>query len=168
MPRGRRKSITATAAPLIPGAKLPPPPELTPEQASIWARTIAPLPPGWINGGSEPMARALVQHISFSDQLAADIELARSELAAALAEPADDVKAEARKAVRIRRARAQVLSLSRAHLLQSGAIARLSQKLRLSKLSQYTRDAETSAIASRNLPSGPAAPWEDWGSDRKQ
>jgi hypothetical protein len=159
--RGRRKSITASAPPLVPGQKLPPPPELSPEQVAIWNEVIAPLPSGWINGGSEPLARVLCQHIAFSDGLCRDIELARAELTAALAEPATDAKEEKAKAVRCRKARAQVLSLSRAHLLQTGAIARLSQKLRLTKLSQYMRSSEGAAIAARSMPSGPE-PWNDW------
>jgi len=44
----------------------------------------------------------------------------------------------------------------------------LSQKLRLTKLSQYTRDAESAAIAARSTPTGPMMPWEDWPGGRKQ
>jgi len=162
MPRGRTRTVTAIAPPLIPGQRMPAPPELSAEQAAIWDRIITPLPQGWITNGSAPLLKELARHIDFGDRLSRDIEAARSELAALVSEAADDAKAEARKATRCRKARAHLLSLMRAHLLQSGAIARLSQKLRLTKLSQYTRSAESAAIAARNAPTVPE-PWSDWG-----
>jgi hypothetical protein len=163
MGRGRTRTVTDSTPPLIPGQRLPPPEGLTPAQAAIWDKVIGTLPSGWINGGSEPLAKELCRHIDQSDRLARDIEWARSELTAAMAEPADDVKAQKAKATRCRKIQSLVLSLMRAHLLQSGAIARLSQKLRLSKLSQYMRSSEGAAIAARNSPSAVPEPWNDWG-----
>jgi hypothetical protein len=158
MPRGRTRTVTATAPPLIPGAKLPPPPELSAAQAAIWDRIIGSLPQGWITAGSEPLMRELCRHIDFADGLSRDIELARSEIATLAGDAADDAKVQAR----YRKARAALLSLMRAHLLQTGAIARRSQKLRLSKLSQYVRDAEAAAIGARSASTAPE-PWTDWG-----
>jgi hypothetical protein len=167
MPRGRTRTVTSATPPLIPGAKLPAPVELSPEQAAVWDRIVGSLPSGWITGGSEPLMKELCRHIDFGDRLSRDIEAARSALTALASEPAADAKAEARKATLCRKARAHLMSLMRAHLLQTGAIARLSQKLRLTKLSQYTRDAESAAIAARNAPTVPE-PWNDWPGGRRQ
>jgi hypothetical protein len=167
MPRGRTKTVTSATPPLIPGTKMPAPPELSAEQSAAWDRIVGSLPQGWITDGSAPLMKELCRHIDFGDRLSRDIEVARSELAALVNEPADDVKAEKAKAVRCRKARAQILILMRAHLLQTGAIARLSQKLRLTKLSQYTRDSESAAIAARSA-SSTRPPWEDWGGGRRQ
>jgi hypothetical protein len=167
MPRGRTRTVTSTVSPLVPGAKMPAPPELLPAQAAIWDRIVGSLPQGWITGGSEPLAKELCRHIDHSDRVSRDIEWARSELAAAIAVVADDVKAEKAKAARCRKAQAFLFSLMRMQKLQSDAIGRLSQKLRLTKLSQYTRAAESAAIAARNAPAGPE-PWEDWRGGRKQ
>jgi hypothetical protein len=161
MGRGRTRSVTSATPPMIPGAKLPAPPELSAAQAAIWDRIVNSLPAGWITTSNAPLMTELARHISFADQLAGDIEAARAELAAAVAVIADDVKAQKAKAARCRQARALLLSLTRAHLLQSGAVARLSQKLRLTKFSQYTRSAESAAIAARNASTAPE-PWNDW------
>jgi hypothetical protein len=167
MPRGRTKTITSTAPPFIPGAKLPAPPELSAAQAVIWDRIVGSLPSGWVTAGSEPLAKELVRHIDFGDRLYRDIEQARLELTAlasevAAAEGAGKV-GEARKLeARRRRAQSYVFALMRAHRLQTDAIGRLSTKLRLTQLSRYTRDAEAAAIAARSAPTAPE-PWTDWG-----
>jgi hypothetical protein len=163
MPRGRTRSVTSTVSPLVPGAKLAAPVELTSAQAAIWDRVIGTLPSGWINGGSEPLAKELCRHIDFADRSAIDIEWARSQLAALVSKAAAAEGAEARKLeVCRRKAQALLLSLMRMHRLQSAAVAHLSTKLRLSKLSQFTRDAESAAIAARNASTAPE-PWNDWG-----
>jgi hypothetical protein len=168
MPRGRTRTITATAPPLIPNQKMPAPPELSPEQAAIWDRIIGALPHGWINGGSEALLKELARHIDYSNRSATDIEWTRSQLAALMSEAATAEGADARKVeTRRRKAQSLLLSLMRIHKLQSDAICRLSQKLRLTKLSQYTRAAESAAIAARNAPAGPE-PWEDWRGGRRQ
>jgi hypothetical protein len=82
------------------------------------------------------MLRELCRHVDYSNMLAGKID-------AALA--ADNSEALA--------------SLLRLHSLQSERIAILSTKLRLTKASRYTRDAEAAAIASRDA-DGPR-PWID-------
>jgi hypothetical protein len=166
MPRGRTRTVTSTVSPLVPGAKMPAPPELLPAQAAIWDRIVGSLPNGWITAGSAPLAKELCRHIDFGDRLAVDIEAARSQLTALANEPADDVKAEARKAMRCRKAQAYLFALMRLHKLQSDAMGRLSTKLRLTKLSQYTRAAESAAIAARNASTVPE-PWNDWRGGRR-
>jgi hypothetical protein len=162
MPRGRTRTITSVVAPIIPGQRMPPPPELSAEQATIWDRIIGALPQGWITDGSAPLLVQLARHIDFSDRLSRDIDRVQSEIAALESEPADDAKAEARKVARVRKAKAFHMGLLRAHGVQSNAIGRLSQKLRLTKLSQYMRSAEAAAIAARNAPA--VKPWEGWES----
>jgi hypothetical protein len=87
-------------------------------------------------GENFPMLRELCRHVDYSNMLAGKID-------AALA--ADNSEALA--------------SLLRLHSLQSERIAILSTKLRLTKASRYTRDAEAAAIASRDA-DGPR-PWID-------
>jgi hypothetical protein len=167
MPRGRSRTVTATARPLIPGEKLPPPAELSPAQALVWRRIIDPLPTGWITAENSFLLVALCRHVDHCDRLAIDIEAARSEAASAASEASAAESVNARKAAETRRRRAQSreLALLRLHVLESSAVARLSQKLRLTKLSRYTRDAEGAAIAARNA--GPQ-PWNDWGGGGRQ
>jgi hypothetical protein len=55
----------------------------------------------------------------------------------------------------------------RMHGYQTERIGNLSTKLRLTKASRFTRDAEAAAIASRNAP-GDVPPWEDWPGGRSQ
>jgi hypothetical protein len=157
--RGRPKSITNPTAPLIPGQRLPPPAELSPAQSVIWDRVIGGLPQNWVTAASEPLAVQLCRHVDFANRLCRDIEAARSELEALADEPADGLKAEKAKATRVRKARAYLLSLTRMHLSQTSVIGLLSTKLRLSKSSQFTRSAESAAIAARSVPSV-KPPWE--------
>jgi hypothetical protein len=96
---------------------------------------------------------------NYADRLSADInqvQVQHLELTTAAIAPG----ADARIIKLSRQTRAHLFSLMRLHKLQSDAIGRLSQKLRLTKLSQYTRDAESAAIAARNG-AGPR-PWTDW------
>src|SRR5262245_61844746 len=165
--RGRSKTVTSPIGPLIPGERMPAPRELSPEQAAIWNQIIAALPQGWITDASAPLLKELARHIDQGDRLSRDIDLTRSELAALASEPAADAKAEKARATRYRRTQALLFSLIRLHQTQSAAIAHLSTKLRLAKVSQFTRDAESAAIAMRNA--GPAVkPWNDWPGGSKQ
>jgi hypothetical protein len=138
---GRSRTVTATAPPLIPGTKLPPPPELSPAQALVWDRIIAPLPVGWISAENAHLLKELCRHAVYADNLCREIEAARA---------SPDAKP------------ATVLALMRAHVLQSRCMATLATKLRLTKASRYVRDAEAAAIASRNSPAGAVMPWNDW------
>jgi hypothetical protein len=159
MSRGRIRTVTDSTPPLIPGQRMSAPPELSPEQAATWDRIIASLPQGWITPGSAPLLKELCRHIDHADRLSSDINQVQAqhrELTTAAIAPG----ADARIIKLSRQTRSHLFSLMRLHRLQSDAIGRLSQKLRLTKLSQYTRDAESAAIAARNG-AGPR-PWTDW------
>jgi hypothetical protein len=149
MSRGRTRSVTSHAVPLIPGTRMPPPETLSSAQAATWNEVVRALPQGWIRRENAALLVAWCRHCDYSDQLAGDIEQARAEVAAAA-----DLNAA-------RRARSALFSALRAHKLQTDTIARLSQKLRLSQLSRYTRDAEGAAIAARSASTVPD-PWNDW------
>jgi hypothetical protein len=152
----RSRTVTDPAPPIIPGSRPTPPPELSPEQQAIWSAIVARLPVGWFSGENLPMLRELCRHIDFANWLAADIAQARSEIIAQAAAEISRSKTQDR-----------LLSLLRAHGYQTERIGNLSTKLRLTKASRYTRDAEGAAIASRNASAG-SKPWEDWGSGRSQ
>jgi hypothetical protein len=164
MPRGRTKTVTNVIPPLIPGQRLPAPPELSPEQAAIWDRIVGSLPQGWITDSTAPLMKELCRHTDFGDRLSRDIDRAQSELTALTVEAAAAEGADARKVEARRRKAQSYFALMRLHKLQSDAIGRLSTKLRLSQLSRYTRSAELSAIAARNSPTAPE-PWTDWKND---
>jgi hypothetical protein len=138
---GRSRTITDSAPPLIPGQRMAAPAELSPEQAAVWVKVISRLPAGWITAENALLLKEFARHSVYADQLAADIELAR-------ASPGGDPK--------------DVLALLRAHGFQSQRLTSLATKLRLTKLSRYTRDAEAAAIAARSA-STAKKPWEDWG-----
>jgi hypothetical protein len=159
MPRGRIRTVTDSTPPLIPGQRMSAPPELSPEQAATWDQIVASLPQGWITPGSAPLLKELCRHVDHADRLSADIARVQAqhlELTTGAIAPS----ADSRISKLSRQVRAHLFSLMRLHKLQSDAIGRLSQKLRLTKLSQYTRDAESAAIAARNG-AGPR-PWTDW------
>jgi hypothetical protein len=139
---GRSRTITDPSPPQIPGQRMPAPSELTDPQRAQWEAVVARLPTGWITNENAPLLKELCRHISFADELARDIELAR-----ASDKPAD---------------RKIVLRLMREHGYQTARVASLSTKLRLTHLSRFTRSAESAAIASRNSPSA-RPPWDDWG-----
>jgi hypothetical protein len=145
---------------MIPGERMPAPPELSPEQAAIWGKIIAALPQGWVTNGSAHLLKELCRHVDSCDRLSADIERARSEITTLATEPAEGADAR-RVEVRRRKGQAHLLSLMRMHRSLSATVASLSGKLRLTKLSQYMRDAEGAAIAARNAPTG-KPPWLDW------
>jgi hypothetical protein len=142
---GRSRTVTNSTPPIIPGERPSPPAELSPAQQAIWAAIVARLPLGWFTGENLPMLRELVRHIDFANWLAVDIEEAR----ASPGDPKDR------------------LALLRAHGYQTERIGNLSTKLRLTKASRYTRDAEAAAIAARNAPDG-VNPWDDWSGGRSQ
>jgi hypothetical protein len=119
---------------------MPPPAELSPEQAAIWNRISGRLPDGWITDENAALLVQYARHSVYADQLSRDIEAARA---------SPETKPAA------------VHALMRAHVLQSRCMATLATKLRLTKLSQYVRSSESAAIAARNA--GPSVkPWEDW------
>jgi hypothetical protein len=141
MSRAGRRTVTDPNPPLIPGQRPNPPSELNAAQQAIWTSIVGRLPVGWFTGENLPMLRELARHIDFANSLAADSEEAR----ASPGDPKD------------------MLALLKAHGYQTERIGNLSTKLRLTKASRFTRDAEAAAIAARNAPDG-VNPWEDWGS----
>jgi hypothetical protein len=146
MSRAGRRTVTDPSPPIIPGQRPKPPPELNAEQQAIWTSIVGRLPVGWFSGENLPMMKELARHIDFANWLAADIKQAR-------ASPNPDRK--------------DMLALLRAHGYQTERIGNLSTKLRLTKASRFTRDAEAAAIASRNA-SDDIEPWNDWPGGRSQ
>jgi hypothetical protein len=145
MSRAGRRTVTNPNAPIIPGQRPNPPPELNVAQQEIWTSIVGRLPVGWFSGENLPMMKELARHIDFANCLAAEIEQER-------ASPNDPK---------------EMLALLRAHGYQTERIGNLSTKLRLTKASRYTRGAEAAAIASRNASDG-VAPWDDWKGGRSQ
>jgi hypothetical protein len=145
MSRAGRRTVTDPTPAIIPGRTPDPPPELNAAQKAIWTSIVGRLPVGWFSGENLPMMKELARHIEFANWLAADIEQAR----AAGGDPKDR------------------LALMRMHGYQTERIGNLSTKLRLTKASRFTRDAEAAAIASRNAPAD-VPPWEDWPGGRSQ
>jgi hypothetical protein len=154
MARGRFRTVTDPNPPLIPGERPRPPADLNAAQRAAWLEITGRLPQGWFPAETHPLLKLLVAHISYADEIAADIAAMRSEIAAA-ASP------EARRLQRL------LFAMLRAHGLQSERIASLSGKLRLTQRSRYTRDAEAAAIAARNAGNSPE-PWVDWDSDHRE
>jgi hypothetical protein len=146
MSRAGRRTVTDSSPPIIPGQRPKPPDELSATEQAIWISIVGRLPVGWFSGENLPTLKELCRHIEFADWLAADIAQARA--------PSDSNRND-------------LLALLRAHGYQTERIGNLSTKLRLTKASRFTRDAEAAAIASRNA-SDDVEPWNDWNGGRSQ
>jgi hypothetical protein len=121
----------------LPAPKLPPPEDITPEQAQVWRAIVDRLPSAWF-ADSTPLLRELVRHITYARKCAEELEAIRD-----------------KKGPKNRQLFAQLL---RAHALQSRAIGDLSTRLRLTVQSA---DRDKAATMRRREVEGPK-PWEDW------
>jgi hypothetical protein len=125
------------------------PTDLTAEQAEDWRRITGAFSPEHFDGGNEPLLRQLVEHISYSKQIAEELAaLRRARLNVAT------VRGE-----KVRAAYRQLLQMARA---ETHAIVQLSTKLRLSNSAHRTFDPRRGRGDGRlaaTLPSGPK-PWE--------
>jgi hypothetical protein len=139
--------------PIIPGARLPPPADLEPEEQGHWLMITGALPPDWFGPENTPLLRELCRHIAYADWLAQDITRLRRKLAE-LAELGDPKQ--------LRQAEAAISRTLRLHGRQSEHIGNVSTKLRLTKLSRYGR-ADAAGSATRDATPYPK-PWTDWRS----
>jgi hypothetical protein len=139
--------------PIIPGARLPPPADLEPEEQGHWLMITGALPSDWFGPENTPLLRELCRHIAYADWLAQDITRLRRKLAE-LAELGDPKQ--------LRQAEAAMSRTLRLHGRQSEHIGNVSTKLRLTKLSRYGR-ADAAGSATRDAAPYPK-PWTDWRS----
>jgi hypothetical protein len=117
--------------------RLPPPAELTEEQAETWRAIVNAHPAGWITAGSAPVLAQLCRHVTAARRVAAWI--ARLE--------ADDGEFDGDLWLRL---------LARQEA-EGRALAALATKLRLTPQARYT--PKSAATAARPAPDGPR-PWE--------
>lgn len=116
----------AATAVAIPSLELPPPAELTPEEAAIWREITASMPPSWFDSGNAPVLVELCRHVVSSRWLATELEKMRNaKLTAATAHG--------------QKQRAIYRQLSQAAREESRVIMMLSVKLRLTN-SSHRRD----------------------------
>ena len=165
-----RKSAEALGAPILPGSWLPAPPDLAPEEAEIWVAVTTNLPNDWFDPGNAPLLKQYVRHVHSADLISADIARWRDELAqvdARLREERSRVPPDQKAISREQQLQLQLQKVVRqqlsAHGNQSGHIARLAQKLRLSQKSRYARPDAAAAARKSSFP----APWTDWGTGRQ-
>src|SRR6516164_725800 len=106
-----RQSAEAAALEMValPAPKLPPPADITEEQATIWRAIVDRLPAAWFGSDNAPVLTELVRHISYARKVAQELEAVQGKSG-----PAN---------------RKLMLSLLRAHALQSNRIADLSTRL---------------------------------------
>jgi hypothetical protein len=159
--RGRKPQVEAL--PTIPGAILPPPPDLSPDAAEVWRELTASLPGDWFGRGEmSPILAALAHHVVFARRLAARIELMETALAALAADMTDVPDTE--RAKLIITTQRELRGTMRAHAQQTSMINALSRSLRLTKRSRYTRADEAAASGAQ----GAGRPWEDWAGFRRE
>jgi hypothetical protein len=72
--RGRKSAASLAVVAPIPGARRPPPPELTPEQAEVWRQVVASRPADWFDDGSASILAAHCRHVVAAQMLAAEID----------------------------------------------------------------------------------------------
>jgi phage terminase small subunit len=150
MPRTSSEALV-TLRTAIPTPALQPPEYLTPEQQQDWHTITSQLPAEHFASDNAHLLAQLCQHISYSRQLAEQLELLRH----------TPLTRTTLKAVKDRAAFVELLAM---HRDQTKAIVSLSLKLRLCP-SAYRRDGRTNERLARVSPSGPK-PWLDWGRDR--
>jgi hypothetical protein len=124
--------------PIIPGEKLPPPPDLTPDAAAEWIKIVDGCPAQFFGPENGFLLAELCSHVAYSKSLRAAIERAKG---------TDDSKAVAR--------------LLRLHGEQSQRIASLSTKLHLAPSSRYR--PEKAERAARGEGDTAVRPWDDNG-----
>ena len=153
MPRKREQN-----GPIIPGStKRPSPPAALddPREIRAWRDIVRSLPPDWFTSGGQLLLTQLCRHIRWSNDTVADIRRARIAVdeVEKMPKPPTKLLIEA-----LRKYRAAL----QCHALQSGQIASLSTKLRLTPQSRYGhRSAKTAAETVSPYPD----PWSDWSDE---
>jgi hypothetical protein len=142
-------------AQVVPGTRIPPPPELNELESAIWRAIVERLPADWFTAENTPLLKELCRHIGHADALSLDIAAVRAVLAGL---PASGL-APSEAAKEFKRATADYHALLRLHAFQTERIGNLSTKMRLS---QQTRLAPAVSRAKADqTPAGPK-PWQDW------
>lgn len=161
-----RKSPEARAAALLPGERLPPPDSLAEPERATWLKITGAMPGDWFSPSNAPLLVQYVRHVHSADLIAQDITRLRAEIADARAN--ESLATEPKAIARARQSRLALekilLRTLRSHGYEGDRVMRLSQKLRLSQLSRYTRaDAAAAATAKATL-----RPWLDWANGPRQ
>jgi hypothetical protein len=138
--RGRRSAASLTVIASLPGQTLPPPSELTTDQAALSRQIVATKPADWFGPDSAPLLVAYVRHITTSNRLAALIN-------STLPEFSDKAYA----------------TLVKLHQSETAAIVRLAQSMRLSQLARYRADSAAVAHDKASGTASAAKPWEVHG-----
>jgi hypothetical protein len=135
----------AAASIAIASPELPPPAELTPEEAAIWREIVGSMPASWFDSGNAPVLIELCRHIVLSRWLAGELAaLDKTRLTATTA--------------RAQKQRAIYQQLLQAVREESRLITVLSTKLRLTN-SSHRRDERYDDRRRLALPSA-RVPWE--------
>jgi hypothetical protein len=151
----------AAVSPFVPGTRPPAPPDLSEREAALWDEIIASVPQNWIPQEAFALLVNLTRHITFADDLAAEISALRAEQAAAEAQPPPESSKVERERGKAAAARRRLwLRLLRDHGFQTARIASLETKLRLPPSSRSSGDR---ALGERKRASSDAVkPWNDW------
>jgi hypothetical protein len=147
MPRPAAELETAPF--VIASPTLPPPADLTEEQAADWRAITSQFESDWFDAGNAPLLTELVRHLSYARQLSEALEAMRRR-------PLTSTTAKGAKG---RPTYRQLLAMQRA---ESQVISMLSVKLRLSNSAHRTNDPRRGRGDGRlaaTVPSGPK-PWE--------
>ena len=150
-------------AQVVPGTRVPPPPELNLAEAATWREIVERLPADWFTAENRPLLKELCRHIGHADALSVDIEAARVELADLKKIGPDELAAIGMSSMELRKAIRAVTgdyhARLRLHAFQTERIGNLSTKMRLS---QQTRLAP--AVSKARADQGPAGPkpWQNW------
>jgi hypothetical protein len=148
MPRPAAEREVAPFA--IASPALPPPSDLTEEQAADWRAITAQFEPDWFDAGNAPLLTELVRHMSYARQLSEALEALRRR----------SLTSTTVKGAKGRQTYRQLLAMQRA---ESQVISMLSVKLRLSNSAHRTNDPRRGRGDGRltvTVPSAPK-PWEN-------
>ena len=153
---GRGRKAQSAVAPLVPGQRPPPPPELNEAEAAIWAGIVASLPESWFRPDTRVLLKELCRHVHHADDLSCDIDALRAEVRAVTVGSFED----GARSSALDRTTAALHTTMRLHALQSERIGNLATKLRMTNQSRYA--ANKVLDRARSGPVGPR-PWENWG-----
>ncbi len=129
---------------------LPPPADLTPEQAETWRQIVSAFEPGWFDDANGVLLVELCRHVSYARQLSEALEALRRDRR---------LTSTTAKGTKGRQVYRQLLAMQRA---ETQVISMLSVKLRLTNSSHRTFDPRRGRGDGRlaaTVPSGPK-PWE--------
>jgi hypothetical protein len=135
---------------LIPGERLPPPADISPEEREEWERITEPLPPGFITSEHRTMMRELVRVTVFTRRL--------GEMIDRLLADCRDLAADDERLCRLQ-------AMMKTYDSQIDKLVLLSRSLRITKTAREDR-GKASRMAKRV--NAKARPWHDWGRGREK